>query len=195
MSPGSARPSSELARYYEYDASEGRGGVGHPPDLNLRQRTPPRSPGPCSLSPGIRAHTACTAYTAHRVHTELGCAHPALASRGPGFSISCPPLQCRGCGLTFLPCWPWEITLGSLCGEDYGWAVCNISALKYSSRISQPPLLSLAVAGAGLGHSGCPTFGELLEGYTPRAASSSGVPGLLVEEEPQVLTRAGGVDL
>ena len=85
--------------------------------------------------------------------------------------------------------------MGSLCDEDYGWAVDNISALKYSSRISQPPLLSLAVAGAVLGHLGCPTLGELLEGDTPRAAGSSGAPGLLVEEEPQVLTRAGGVGL
>ena len=104
LSPGSATPLSELARYFEYDASEGRGGVGHPPDLNLGQRTPPCSPGPCSLSPGIWVHTVCSAYTTPRVHTELGCVHPALASRGPGFSIFLPSTSMQGVGPD-LPAW------------------------------------------------------------------------------------------
>lgn len=102
LSPDSARPSSELARYFGYDASEGCGGVGHPPDLNLGQKTPP---APCSLSLSIRVHTGCTACTAPRVH-------PALASRGPGFSIFLPSSSMQG----VQPDFPASLAMGNYPG-------------------------------------------------------------------------------
>ena len=117
--------------------------------MNPGQRTPD-VPLDHILSTGIR-HTRRP--LRRRPHLRLGCVHPALASRGPGSASSCPSLQCRRCGLTFLPRQPRGITLGSLCGQTSSWPVCNTNALKQNSRISQPSLLSLAVAGVGLGHS------------------------------------------